>query len=119
MSSRVEALLERMALALEQIALEGLEQESVTAQASSQLAPVLAFSAPTTGTVNPPRNPLFQPIGWKCPEHGTSRTVPAGINRAGKPYDAFVACGNRDCRRTADRDARRVAAEQASQRALP
>jgi hypothetical protein len=41
----------------------------------------------------------FAPIGWKCPEHGTSRTVPAGVSqRTGQAYDAFVACGEFGCK---------------------
>lgn len=112
--------LDRIAVALETIALEVL--------ADIGLAPGLEVRAEIGHTPEltvlpgiPPAPTIvrFPPIGWKCPEHNSSRMVEAGTTRAGRPYAAFVACGDRDCRRTADRDQRAAAAQQAGPRALP
>ena len=88
-----DKLAERIAIALEQIALElasprifegirPIEPEAVTAE------PVVNRPAPT-----------FAPIGgWNCPVHGGHRIVPAGFSqRTGKAYDAFMACAARGC----------------------
>lgn len=35
---------------------------------------------------------------WVCPEHGTVKTVPAGVSsKTGKPYEAFQACTEYGC----------------------
>ena len=34
---------------------------------------------------------------WQCPVHGTSKVVPAGISKSGKPYSAFMVCAERGC----------------------
>lgn len=37
-------------------------------------------------------------FGWTCPQHGTVRTVPGGISKkTGKPYSAFLVCGEQEC----------------------
>lgn len=42
--------------------------------------------------------PAFAPMEWRCPQHGSSRIVPAGISsRTGQPFQAFTVCGERTC----------------------
>lgn len=37
-------------------------------------------------------------FGWTCPQHGTVRTVPGGVSKkTGKPYSAFLVCGEQEC----------------------
>ena len=93
----------RIAVALEQIALE---------LASRNVA------APTPAPMPAPYvdAPRFAPIGWACPEHGLSKTVPAGVSsKTGKPYDAFVCCPERGCEQRPPR----VTTQAAPARALP
>jgi hypothetical protein len=53
-----------------------------------------APSGPTPAAVPPP--PAAG--AWACPEHGTSKVVPAGVSqKTGKPYNAFTACGEQGC----------------------
>jgi hypothetical protein len=53
-----------------------------------------APSGPTPAAVPPP--PAAG--AWACPEHGTSKVVPAGTSKkTGKPYNAFTACGEQGC----------------------
>ena len=36
--------------------------------------------------------------GWVCPEHGTSKVVPAGTSKkTGKEYKAFTVCAEQGC----------------------
>lgn len=94
-------LAERIALALEQIALELASAGTLN---PSQPSPVPVAMAQPGG---------FPPLGWICPEHQTRKVVPAGVSqRTGQPYEAFVACGERGCNRKPPRAA-------APARALP
>jgi hypothetical protein len=35
---------------------------------------------------------------WMCPDHGSSKVVPAGVSKkTGKPYSAFIACPEQGC----------------------
>lgn len=81
-----DQLAERIAIALEQIALEMIDAKAPAP------APVYHAPAPTPGP--------FAPIGtaWLCPQHGTSRIVPAGVSKkTGRPYSAFLVCGEQGC----------------------
>ena len=56
------------------------------------------------GQASPPSRPApagapSSPAGsWVCPEHGSSKVVPAGTSKkTGKPYNAFTACGETGC----------------------
>ena len=89
--------LNRIAVALEQIALEMAANAPEKAQEpfrAVQQPPALpSLSAPLSAPQGP-----FAPIGWRCPVHGGSKVVPAGISaKTGMPYHAFVACPERGC----------------------
>lgn len=86
MTEKTDALLERIATALEQISLVLIGMEM---QRQHPPAPSPAPQQPAQ---------TFKPIGWTCPTHGTQKVIPAGVSsKTGKPYDAFVACGERGC----------------------
>lgn len=86
-------LLERIATALEQIALEMASPTPATAPA----APVPQLF-PQPQATQPTPVPSFPAIGWLCPIHGGSKVVPAGVSgKTGKPYTAFLACAERGC----------------------
>lgn len=55
-------------------------------------------------------DPVSDPNGWVCPVHGQAKTVPAGISKAGKPFNAFRACPVFGCEHTEDKDRRAAAA---------
>ena len=91
-------MLERIAVALEQIALEMAANAPEKAQEpfrAVQQPPALpSLSAP----LSVPQAGPFPPIGWRCPVHGGSKVVPAGVSaKTGMPYQAFVACPERGC----------------------
>jgi hypothetical protein len=89
----------RIAVALEQIALELASRN---------------IPAPTPAPQGDA--PRFAPIGWTCPDHGTSKTVPAGVSsKTGNPYDAFVCCPERGCEQRPPR----VTTQAAPARAMP
>lgn len=102
------ATLERIATALEQIALEHGPRNPSTSLPSpsagsldAALAAVPTYTAPSVenGPIGDTGGgPTFAPIGWLCPEHLVRRIVPAGISsKTGKPYAAFVVCGEQRC----------------------
>lgn len=75
-----DALAERIATALEQIALE------------------MAQSGTTLPVAPSPAAQRFAPLGWVCPVHGSQKVVPAGVSaRTGQPYSSFVACPEMGC----------------------
>ena len=38
------------------------------------------------------------PGSWRCPVHGSAKTVPAGVSKkTNKPYPAFQVCPVQDC----------------------
>lgn len=85
--------LERIAIALEQIALELAEQNGVPEAPYRAVGPV---TRPAPPEVFPPFR--GSPAPWECPIHHTSKVVPAGYSeRTGKSYDAFTACAERGC----------------------
>lgn len=96
-----DQLAERIAVALETIALELAEQNA--RETTPQTRPDLVAPYTLEHQVGP-AGP-FPPIGggqppapWVCPVHGSWKTVPAGISqRTGRPYDAFVACPAQGC----------------------
>lgn len=104
--------LDRIATALEQMALEVVDARTPEAVPPHLVAttappplPIPAF-VPTiseppqpAATQTAPQQPgPFAPIGWVCPIHRSVRTVPAGVSqRTGKPYRAFLTCGERGC----------------------
>ncbi len=105
---------ERIAAALEQIALELAESNQA---AGYQSAPFRAVSVAPVASAGP-----FPPIGggrppapWVCPVHHTSKVVPAGVSqKTGRDYDAFTVCAERDCNEKPPRFA-----QPAPSRALP
>lgn len=104
----------RIAVALEQIALE-LAASNMPAPRTD--AALVAMELAARNMPTPQRDgPRFAPIGWTCPEHGLSKTVPAGVSsKTGKSYDAFVCCPERGCEQRPPR----VTAQAAPARALP
>ena len=79
-------LAERIAIALEQIALEMAERNEQRATGAPE--PVSA----------PPLMDPFPAFTWECPIHHQVKTVPAGVSaRTGKPYTAFLACPAMGC----------------------
>ncbi len=66
--------------------------EGVTPSVDYGAAPrAVPQAQPAQGTSSPAS-------GWACPEHGTSKVVPAGTSKkTGKPYNAFTACGEQGC----------------------
>ena len=95
------ATLERIAVALEQIALELGTRNPSPSRALPMEGEVERFYPPVTytaATSYEPPNVTFPAIGWRCPEHGGSRIVPAGVSgKTGKPYAAFVVCAEQRC----------------------
>ena len=111
-------LSERMAIALERIAtaLEQQALETVEAAQAAEAAPTPPIRVPEQYGSAADRNASFPPIGWRCPVHGTSKIVPAGVSaRTGRTYDAFVACPERDCQQKPPR----VVPPQVAARVLP
>lgn len=88
-----DAIAERIAIALEQIALE-LVTRDVRAPHPVTQEPYRAVQHVTQpGPVTP-----YLPLGWQCPVHHDVKEVPAGISgRTGKPYSAFLACPEMGC----------------------
>jgi hypothetical protein len=93
--------LDRQATALETIALN-----IVDLQTGQELGKIAETNpTPTLAPVmqSPVPEERFAPIPrpgseWRCPQHGTSRVVPAGISaRTGQSYNAFLVCGERGC----------------------
>ena len=83
-----DQLAERIATALEQLVLE-LQSRPSEPVAAALAAPLPAQAAP--------QGP-YPPIGWRCPVHGSSKVVPAGVSqRTGRPYTSFVACDQIGC----------------------
>lgn len=41
---------------------------------------------------------------WKCPTHGNSKLVPAGVAQSGRHYNAFLACPVYGCPMTSDKN---------------
>ena len=76
--------------------------------------PVYQAQPPVITPAPAPAPAPFAPLNtWKCPDHGTSKVVPAGISRkTGMAYDAFVACSEAFCKQKPPRPA-------APQRAIP
>ena len=122
---RTAAALERIATALEQMALDrvpnvGFHQIAAQAgalargeilpseppwptQAPADL-PAMSPSAPLTQTVTVPLPPVAAPFQFtgptaSCPVHHLAwRTVPAGVSKkTGKPYGAFLVCPESSC----------------------
>lgn len=85
---------------LQQIALELAE-----ANQRGTMPPMLVQAAPAVQTYTPAAAEArgavsFAPLErWLCPEHPSAgtKTVPAGISRAGNPYPAFIACAQPYC----------------------
>ena len=45
-----------------------------------------------------PAEPFAPFPRWSCPTHHSSKVVPAGVSKkTGKPYQAFVVCGEQGC----------------------
>ena len=45
-----------------------------------------------------PAEPFAAFPRWQCPQHHSSKVVPAGVSKkSGKPYQAFVVCGEQGC----------------------
>jgi hypothetical protein len=92
-----QTYLERIALALEQIALELVAERAIPTTATVTVPtpePRTSYNSPAMPTAS------FPAIGWTCPEHGGSKVVPAGVSkRTGRPYSAFVACPAPGCDR--------------------
>ena len=81
--------LERIATALEQIALALIEKE--------QAPQPLMFTAPAPGPF-PPIGGGQPPAPWVCPVHHSTRLVPAGISkRTGQPYTRSLPALSRGC----------------------
>ena len=86
-----DQIAERIAIALEMIS---LDLANIAKRTEPVHPPVQSVRVPL---VDPAAAP-FRPIGWVCPEHGTSRVVPAGISsRTQQPYAAFLVCGQPAC----------------------
>lgn len=121
-----DQLAERLCIALEAVALELAEANAK----GTVPEPIKAFTPPRSFAPNVDPNGValgapagpFPPIGgglppapWVCPVHGTNKVVPAGVSqRTGKPYEAFMACGERGCNEKPPR-----IAQQAPARAVP
>ena len=116
-----DADLDRIATALEQIALELKDQTdrimpalvalgasrtaqdaTYTVSAGKDAATVAAPAAPApVRTADQQPHAPFPALGWHCPVHGKQKIVPAGISKkTGQPYAAFVACGEPGCNQT-------------------
>lgn len=83
--NHVTSFLERIALAIEQVALE-----------SGSVVAASPVSEPHVTYV-----PLHQEgiEIWTCPLHGSRKVVPAGVSRtSGKAYESFVACATPFCK---------------------
>jgi hypothetical protein len=105
---RTAAALERIATALEQMALEvGTSHRPISQEAYGALTGEPPLPTPPPGvvpTVTVPLPPVvaapfqFTPITG-CPVHHQPwKTVPAGVSkRTGNAYAAFQACPERDC----------------------
>ena len=81
-------LAERIAIALEQIALElAVSNENGPSRPAS---PEVAQRAVPAEVAAPDPFPAFT---WECPIHHSVKTVPAGVSKkTGQPYTAFLAC---------------------------
>lgn len=90
---------------------EGAMELSLAYESIESSAPVRADEPDTrsgfAGAGEPPPSPvpvqeqhIEQHLGV-CPDHGTAwKAVPGGVSRTtGKPYSAFYACANRDCKK--------------------
>lgn len=115
-----DQLAERLCIALEQIAAElveanakGTVPEPIKAALTVEPPRLVPYSG--NGQPFPPIGGGLPPAPWVCPVHGTNKVVPAGISqRTGKPYEAFMACGERGCNEKPPR-----IAQQAPARAVP
>ena len=92
---------ERIATSLEQIALELAEMNSGR-QSAPKPETVVSVAPGASQTYAAPQQAApaqaFPPIGWTCPQHHTMKVVPAGVSsRTNKPYESFIACGERGC----------------------
>ena len=87
------AAVNRVAAALEQIALAILDKPSQPAQNAPQRPPAALAALPPVQAQQP------APNGSVCPIHNAPwKTVPAGVSKkTGKPYDAFQACSIAGC----------------------
>lgn len=97
---RTVKALERLATAVEQLALQAIPQGPETNAGRSDIAPW--ENAPIPEAAAAPvvyRVPVAAPPpGWICPVHHTVKVVPGGVSkRTGKPYNAFLSCTERDC----------------------
>lgn len=84
----INDILERIALALEQIALE--------LPTTQDGLPALTGARDTANEEAPSYSANLSQ--WVCPIHGSWKMVPAGVSRkTGKPYAAFMACSSPGC----------------------
>ena len=113
MTDRGDAALERIATALEQMALDGAGKPLSLAELGFLTGePPLPTPPPEyADTVAPPSNatvalPPVQPVPFQftgptafCPVHRVAwKTVPAGTSKkTGKPYGAFLVCRVQGC----------------------
>lgn len=68
------------------LAMGVLLKQALDAGALRPAGPVVLADAPSVAS------------SWRCPVHGTSRTVPAGVSkRTGRAFDAFVVCDQQGC----------------------
>jgi len=108
---RTAAALERIATALEQMALDRAPDHTIPPLMDRDISPMGEPPWPTQAP-NLPITPIMQPLppvqaapfqftgpSASCPVHHQPwRTVPAGTSKkTGRPYDAFLACPERGC----------------------
>ena len=112
-----DQLAERLCVALEQLALELAEVRE------RGQVPQPVFRAVTTPAVLPvlPEPVTFAPLDtWRCPVHGTVKTVPAGVSaRTGQAYAAFMACPEYGCPQKPPRAPTRVTPQDGRGQQLP
>ena len=113
-----DQLAERIAVALEQIALELVVLNSLYKHIANEPTPQSSFTpqGPIAAPIRVTPEGTFAPLDtWVCPVHGGRKVVPAGVSaRTGQPYNAFVACAERGCNEKPPR-----AAQAAPARAVP
>lgn len=103
-------------LAAKATVLNGASNEGGEASVRAELEAIwngVRTAKPVAAKLDPQSDPTpTSSAGWACPNHGKFRTIPAGISKAGRPYNAFRACPEPFCNETEGRAPKSAPANQ-------